>query len=166
MKPSYLIFLVIIFIALVLGCTSAEQTVKSGDTVAVEYNLTIDNGTLIDTTVNKTPFTFVVGSEGVIKGFSYGVIGMKSNETKTITIVPEEAYGEHYDSLVRTIQMNNTNFTIGQEITSLVTKEKGIITFVNSTHVTADFNHPLAGKTLYFEVKVVNITKTEDFFNP
>lgn len=162
----YYFALLLIFIVLVLGCTSNAQTVKSGDTISVEYTLTLENGTLIDTNVNKTPYTFTVGSSTTIKGFSYGVIGMKVNETKTITIEPKDAYGEYNNSLVKTIPQNNSNFTVGREIFSMLTGMKGIVTSVNSTHVTADFNHPLAGKTLVFEAKVINITKTNDYFNP
>lgn len=164
MKIWYFI-LPLLLVALILGCASNERTVKNGDNISVEYNLTLDNGTLIDSTVNRTPYTFIVGSSNTIKGFSYGVIGMKINETKTIVVQPKDAYGEHNESLVRTIQQNNSNFTVGQEIVSIISG-RGIVTFVNSTHVTADFNLPLAGKTLTFEVKVLNITKEGDYFNP
>lgn len=162
-----MLYFVIFVAALVLGCASSKElTVKYGDTIAIEYNLTLEDGTLIDTTVNKTPFVFVVGSQDVIKGLSYGVIGMAINETKRIVVEPKDAYGEYNSSLVKTIPSNNSNLTVGQEIISMLTKMRGRVIFVNSTHVTADFNHPLAGKTLIFVVKVVNITETKDYFNP
>jgi FKBP-type peptidyl-prolyl cis-trans isomerase 2 len=160
-------YLMIFVAALVLGCIAAKElTVSNGDSISVEYNLTIDNGTLIDSTVNRTPYTFVVGSSNTIKGFSYGVIGMKLNETKTIIIPPEDAYGKYNSALVITIPSNDSTLKVGDKITSVRTGLKGIVTFVNSTHVTGDFNVPLAGKTLTFVVKVINITKTKDYFNP
>lgn len=154
------LFIFVIF----LGCTSSnELTVKTSDTIKVAYNLTLENGTLID---NSTSYIFQVGSSSTIRGFNYGVIGMKLNETKIFLVEPEDAYGEYDQSKVRTTISNNSTLKVGEVVISMLTKEKGIVTAVNSTHVTADFNVPLAGKTLTFEVKVLNITKASDYFNP
>jgi FKBP-type peptidyl-prolyl cis-trans isomerase 2 len=143
------------------------QLVKSGDTVSVAYNLTLENGTLIDSTANGKPYTFVVGSSSTIKGFSYGIIGMRLNETKTFSIEPKDAYGEYDPSLVETTRIGpNQTYTVGEKITSMMFGLQGTIIFVNSTHATADFNTPLAGKTLVFTVTVLNINKTNDYLNP
>lgn len=161
---NLLIFTSLFVFVIFLGCTSSsEQTVKTGDIINIAYNLTLENGTLID---DSTNYTFQVGSPSIIRGFNYGVIGMKLNETKTFSIEPQDAYGEYNQSKVKTTISNNSTLKIGDVIISMLTKEKGIVTFVNSTHVTADFNVPLAGKTLTFEVKVLNITKASDYFNP
>lgn len=161
---NLLIFTSLFVFVIFLGCTSSsEQTVKTGDIINIAYNLTLENGTLID---DSTNYTFQVGSPSIIRGFNYGVIGMKLNETKTFSIEPQDAYGEYSQSKVKTTISNNSTLKIGDVIISMLTKEKGIVTFVNSTHVTADFNVPLAGKTLTFEVKVLNITKASDYFNP
>jgi len=161
---NLLIFTSLFIFVIFLGCTSSsEQTVKTGDVINIAYNLTLENGTLID---DSTNYTFQVGSPSIIRGFNYGVIGMKLNETKTFSIEPQDAYGEYSQSKVKTTISNNSTLKIGDVIISMLTKEKGIVTFVNSTHVTADFNVPLAGKTLAFEVKVLNITKASDYFNP
>ena len=161
---NLLIFTSLFVFVIFLGCTSSsEQTVKTGDIINIAYNLTLENGTLID---DSTNYTFQVGSPSIIRGFNYGVIGMELNETKTFSIEPQDAYGEYSQSKVKTTISNNSTLKIGDVIISMLTKEKGIVTFVNSTHVTADFNVPLAGKTLTFEVKVLNITKASDYFNP
>jgi FKBP-type peptidyl-prolyl cis-trans isomerase 2 len=161
---NLLIFTSLFVFVIFLGCTSSsEQTVKTGDIINIAYNLTLENGTLID---DSTNYTFQVGSPSIIRGFNYGVIGMELNETKTFSIEPQDAYGEYNQSKVKTTISNNSTLKIGDVIISMLTKEKGIVTFVNSTHVTADFNVPLAGKTLTFEVKVLNITKASDYFNP
>jgi FKBP-type peptidyl-prolyl cis-trans isomerase 2 len=161
---NLLIFTSLFIFVIFLGCTSSsEQTVKTGDVINIAYNLTLENGTLIDDSIN---YTFQVGSPSIIRGFNYGVIGMELNEKKVFSIEPQDAYGEYNQSKVKTTISNNSTLKIGDVIISMLTKEKGIVTFVNSTHVTADFNVPLAGKTLTFEVKVLNITKASDYFNP
>lgn len=143
------------------------QLVKSGDTISVEYNLTLENGTLIDSSSNRTPYTFTVGSPNTIAGFSYGVIGMKVSETKTFSVAPKDAYGEYNTSLVETTEIGaNQSYKVGDHVTSVMLGLTGTIIAANSTQATADFNPPLAGKTLVFTVKVLSINGTNDYLNP
>jgi FKBP-type peptidyl-prolyl cis-trans isomerase 2 len=151
-------------LVIVLGCVE-EQKVGIDDTVSVDYNLTMD-GLLIDSSAGDRPFTFVVGSDSVIKGFSYGVIGMKVGETRTFVVGPKEGYGEPDPDLIVVLPKGNMTPPVGTVFTDFNTKRKGIISGENGTHVFADFNNPLAGKNLTFEVKLLEIRKAVDYFNP
>ncbi|MCD6229593.1 MAG: FKBP-type peptidyl-prolyl cis-trans isomerase [Candidatus Diapherotrites archaeon] len=84
-----------------------SDEVESGDSVSVDYVGSFEDGTVFDTSIESkateanlpprpeyTPMTFTAGSGQMIKGFDQAVIGMKLNETKTVTIPPEDAYGE------------------------------------------------------------------------
>ena len=72
---------------------SENLVVAQGDTIAVYYTGTFVNGTMFDSNEGKDPMAFVVGSGQLISGFDKGVVGMKMNEEKTLTLPPEEAYG-------------------------------------------------------------------------
>lgn len=157
MKSLFLLLVVL----LILGCTA--QTVKNGDSVSVTYNVSDENGTLLDNN-NNEPFNFTIGGGAVIKGFNYAVIGMAVGDKKTVTIPYEEAYGGYVPSKVKitTVQnMEDTGITpdVGTVVYATVNqnRERGLVTENNGTHVWVDFNHPLAGKTLVFQIQLMSI---------
>ena len=104
MKKVLIIVLTVML--LLSGCVS-QKTVKTGDNVSVDYIGSLQDGTVFDTSKESvakshnlyspervySPYNFSVGSHGIIKGLSEGVIGMKVGETKSLTIPPEKAYG-------------------------------------------------------------------------
>jgi len=136
--------------------------VKDGSSVKVEYTGKFDDGTIFDSSKGREPLAFKVGEHMVIPGFEDAVKGMKVNDEKTITISPEQGYGEKQEFLV--IQVPKT--AVAGELkagTEFATKSpsgdtlRGRVIEVLDENVVLDFNHPLAGKTLYFDVKVVGI---------
>ena len=76
---------------------------KNGDKVKVQYTGSLEDGKVFDSSRNRQPLEFTVGSESVIPGFEKGVIGMEVGEKKTITIPPEEGYGPLREELIRTV---------------------------------------------------------------
>ena len=144
--------------------SSGKTVVSGGDTVKVEYQGTLPDGTIFDSSTKGEPLSFIVGAGAVIPGFERGVIGMKLNEEKTIIIKTEEAYGPRDEKYVRAIPKTkfppdlnpevgksvNLQTRDGQELPATVIKVEGDM-------VTLDFNHPLAGKDLTFAIKVVGI---------
>ena len=144
-----------------MATNNNAQVVSNGDNVSVYYTGTFANGTVFDSNVGKEPLNFTVGAGDMIKGFDLGVIGMKIGETKNITIPPSEAYGEVNQSLVITVprtSFGNTLVSNGM-IVSTTSGQQGIVTGLTNNSVVVDFNPPLAGKTLNFEIKVIAIHK-------
>lgn len=142
-----------------LSHNNSAISVKSGDNVTVFYSLWLSNGTLVQSNFNSTPFSFIVGSSQVIKGFSNAVIGMKEGQTRNVTLPPSEAYGNVNNSLIITVprsDFGNNSIAVGEHVSN-GNGYTGVITALNSTNVTVNFNPPLAGKTLIFEIKVVKI---------
>ena len=142
------------------------QTVGIGDIIKVDYTGTFTNGTQFDSSIGngKQPLQFVVGSGQLIKGFDQGVIGMKLNEERTITAPANDAYGERNSALIEQVPINafgNRTIQVGTTITRSTEAQQiqGFVTAVNSTTVTVDFNPPLAGLTLIFKIKVLEIQK-------
>lgn len=141
-----------------------NMTVQTWSKVAVHYTGTLEDGTKFDSSLDRgQPLEFTAGAGQMIPGFDAGVMGMKVGDTKTLTLAPADAYGEYDDSRVQIIPRDQLSsfeaagFTLeaGEKIPTqfgnLLIKES------NETEVTVDMNHELAGKTLIFEVELVEI---------
>jgi peptidylprolyl isomerase len=138
--------------------------VKEKDTVVVHYTGKLGNGEVFDSSEGREPLEFTMGAGQLIPGFEKAVKGMAVEESKTFDIPCEEAYGKVREDLHYEVPRNNFPEHInpepgmrlsmgtsdGQEIPVTVTN-------VGEQSVNLDANHPLAGKDLTFEVKVVEI---------
>ncbi|WP_347177736.1 FKBP-type peptidyl-prolyl cis-trans isomerase [Kribbibacterium absianum] len=144
---------------------SAKTVAEKGDKVEVNYRGTLEDGTQFDSSYDRgETLTFTVGSGQMISGFDAAVEGMKVGETKTVTLSPEEAYGERSDSLVYTFDRTDVpdpvNVKVGDTLglqTSGGATTTGTVTEVTATTVTVDANPRLAGQTLIFEIELVAI---------
>ena len=142
------------------------MTIKTGDTVKIEYTGTLDDGTVFDSSSEHgNPLQFEVGGGQVIKGFDDAVLGMKENEEKQFSILPVDAYGEHDPTLIQKVPREV--FPQDAELVPGLLFEAGLptgekvpatITEVQEGIVTVDLNHPLAGKRLNFKIKVSAIS--------
>ena len=140
------------------------MAIKKGDKIRVDYTGTLEDGTVFDTSDGKEPLEFEVGSGQIIKGFDEAVVGMKNGEEKEVIIKPEDAYGEANPELQKKIP--KSQLPEGQEpkpgMTLAIATPDGRqvpvkISEVSDTDITIDLNHPLAGKTLTFKIKIVGI---------
>jgi peptidylprolyl isomerase len=157
-----------IIIAAVLGFVMLSPPVaKTGDTVAVYYTGTLDDGTVFDTNLNASPLSFTLGKGMVIPGFEEAVAGMAVNDVKTVKIPPEKAYGIYNSSLVHTLDRSalpaNMTPVEGQYYSIRRTTDNAVsvirIINVTPTTVTWDENHELAGKNLTFTLRLVSINE-------
>ncbi len=140
------------------------MTINNGDTVKVRYVGTFDDGTVFDSNVDAgEPLKFTVGNHEVIKGFEEGVLGMAVDQKKKIDISSEKAYGQRNEQLLQHVPRELFKDFIpekGQQI-GLMTKEgfplQAKVVDVSDKEVTLDMNHPLAGKTLHFNVTIESV---------
>mgnify|MGYP001348085626 CR=1 FL=1 len=139
--------------------------VESGNNISVHYVGTFTDGEKFDSSRDRgEALTFEVGAGQMIPGFDAAVVGMTIGETKTVTINPGDAYGERNEDAIQ--EVSRTNFPEGFELVEGATVSgrdqdnrpmiAKIISF-NEENVNLDFNHPLAGKKLNFEVELVSI---------
>jgi len=151
---------------LISGCNAEQNAAqaKNGDVVQVDYTGTLENGTVFDTSVGGEPLNFTLGEGQVIPGFEQAVLGMKVGESKTFTIPADEAYGQYRDDLVQVINREDLPAGLDPEVGEQLQGPRpdggtGICTVTNvtDTTVTVDFNPPLAGKDLTFEIKLLSI---------
>ena len=138
------------------------MAVKKGDKIKVEYTGTLDDGTVFDTSKEKEPLEFEVGSGQIIKGFDEAVVGMEKGEEKSIKIESKDAYGDPNPELTKKIPREHLpkeqELKPGMMLRLKTPDGRQIpakITGVTDKEITIDLNHPLAGKSLNFKVKIV-----------
>lgn len=141
--------------------------VKTGDTVRIHYTGKLKDGTVFDNSEEDQPFEFVVGKGAVMPGIEKNVIGMKTGDTKTIEIPPEEAFGERREDLVveaaKSELPEQITPTVGQRLKMRQPDGDDIeltIVAVDEETITLDANHPLGGHTLFFDLELVEIVGT------
>lgn len=131
---------------------------NQGDKVEILYTGKLKDQTIFDTTADRGPFQFVIGSQGIIKGVSEAVLGMKVGDKKLVELSPQDAYGYYNDQLVSKIPKTNipANAKIGDILTDPNGRNWWVRQFENDS-VLIDGNHPLAGQSLIFEIELVKI---------
>jgi peptidylprolyl isomerase len=139
---------------------------KKGDKVKVHYTLRDIKGNLVESSVNSMPIEFTIGEGKVIQGFEKNILGMEPRDTKTVTILPEDAYGTRDEKKVFEFDKKNApgDFEpqIGQSIQLHRPDGKSfVVTVLSRTDkgFMMDANHPLAGKELIFDLELVEIVK-------
>jgi len=138
---------------------------KEGDEVQVHYTGKLEDGTIFDTSQDGEPLSFTIGENRVIPGFESAVVGMEPGDTKTTEIEPDEAYGEHRDDMVMELDRDqipeDVEPDVGQQLQLRLENGQTVpvlITALGEETVTIDANHPLAGRTLIFEIELVDVS--------
>ena len=153
--------------------TTRKKTplVTEGNFVELHYKGTFSDGTQFDSSYDRNETIKVqVGSGQLIKGFENALIGMKAGQTKSITLSPEEAYGPTNPEAFSTVQRNQFPdgyvFVEGAPCQGATEDGRPIFATIASftdTDVTLDLNHPLAGKSLNFDIELTTITEGPSF---
>ncbi|MFA5844211.1 MAG: peptidylprolyl isomerase [Coriobacteriia bacterium] len=138
---------------------------SNGQTVRVHYRGTLDDGSEFDSSAGRDPLQFTLGSGQIIPGFEHAVSGLAIGDTTSVRLSPEDAYGERVEEAV---QIAPLEAFAGDPYVGAVVRlvaEDGqelaaTITAVGDESVTLDFNHPLAGQTLTFEIELVEVVET------
>ena len=137
---------------------------KEGDRVKVNYSLTVDNKTVLENTKDMKPIEFKLNAGEALPGFEQAVIGMSPGETKSVEILPKEAYGERREELVMKVDRKelpeDLKPQVGQQLRLESEKHEPFIvtvTGVSESELIMDANHPLAGKNLNFEIELIEI---------
>jgi len=139
--------------------------IKKGSRIKIFYTGKLKDGTVFESNVGDSPLEFTVGKGKVIKGFENAVLGMKAGETKTVTIKPADAYGPKDQSLIWVLEDKDFSegaiLELGKEVSFKHADghiEEGRITDIQGGEITVDGNHPLAGRNLTFEIKIVSVS--------
>jgi len=139
------------------------MAIKKGDVIKVHYTGTFDDGTVFDSSeTHGNPLKFEVGAQKLIKGFDNSVIGKEVGDEYTIKLEPHEAYGEYNEAFTQPVpkgqfptepepQRGMMLQLMGPDGNATIASIKE----VSDEFITIDLNHPMAGKTLNFNIKIV-----------
>ncbi|MEW6219781.1 MAG: peptidylprolyl isomerase [Thermodesulfobacteriota bacterium] len=138
--------------------------VKKGSKVRIVYTGKLKDGSVFESNVGKPPLELVAGKGKALKGFEQALLGMSLGQTKTVTLKPADAYGARDPALVWTVAAAELPAGCARETGTEVafrradgTEVEGRIVRIEADQVTVDGNHPLAGRNLTFEIKVVGL---------
>ncbi len=137
----------------------SKVTISRGKEVSMEYTLKLDDKQVIDSNVGTAPLTYSQGSNQIIPGLEKELNGLTVGETKEVVVAPADGYGPVDPNKVREVPKEHVpdGIRVGSE---LYAKDQGgrevrpIVTVIKDKTAVLDFNHPLAGKTLYFDIKI------------
>jgi FKBP-type peptidyl-prolyl cis-trans isomerase SlyD len=137
--------------------------------VLMDYTVKDDEGNLIDTSAGQDPLAFILGMGNIIPGLERAFIGKKKGDSFQVRVKPDEGYGERDEALVEVVPRSQfagiKDLRPGMQLQAQTDDEVMVVTVVKLTdkEVTVDANHPLAGKTLNFDVAVVDVrTATQE----
>ena len=137
-----------------------EQRIGQNTQVTLHFALRLENGDTVDSTFDKSPATFKVGDGSLLPGFEAALFGFKAGDKRTLEILPENAFGQPNPQNVQIIarsQFKDMELSEGLLVIfndAANTELPGVVKAFDDEQVTIDFNHPLAGKTLTFEVEI------------
>ncbi len=140
-----------------------ETPVKDGATVSLEYTLSGEDGKVIESNKGKEPLRYVDGRSQIIPGLEKALEGMKAGGEKKVTVKPEDAYGPVDPNAYREVPKENVPADSLKEGMALFAKNAEGEMFpvrvkeVKDKSVVIDMNHPLAGKILVFDVKIIDV---------
>ena len=157
-------------LGLMLGVAEAqpkEETrtpaIENGSKVQLEYTLADDNGKVLDSNKGGEPLTFTQGRQEIIPGLEQALDGMRAGEEKKVTLKPADAYGDVDPAAVTEVPKEQIPADALKVGTELVAQNQNgerrtvRIKEIKEDSVIIDLNHPLAGKTLVFDVKVLGV---------
>jgi len=137
---------------------------RPGDTVTVAYTGRLDDGTVCVTTASRRPLEFTLGRGRIIPGVEQAVIGMCPGQSKTVRLHPRQAYGKHREGMLIAVDRHrvqtDSELTVGQQLRATCANGRTIavtVMEITSSKVILDTNHPLAGKTITFDIQLVRI---------
>ena len=146
-----------------LAVKAQSMDVSTGKQVSIEYTLTLEDETVVDSNVGVKPLTFIQGSHNIIPGLESALDGMKVGESKQVTVTPEDGYGPLNKDAVSEIEKTyipEDSLKVGAVLQGRSPDGKVIIARVveiMEETVMLDYNHPLAGKTLNFDVEIMDV---------
>ncbi len=131
--------------------------------VTLHFALKLDEGSVVDSTFDKQPATFKVGDGSLLPGFEHALYGLKAGDCRSIAIRPEQGFGQPNPQNVQVMPRGNFEGMELAEGLLIIFSDAanaelpGIVRDFNEAEVTIDFNHPLAGKALTFDVEIIDV---------
>jgi FKBP-type peptidyl-prolyl cis-trans isomerase SlpA len=148
--------------------TLVDVPVSEGTRVFVNFSLSLEDGSEVDTNFGLDPVGFVVGDGSLLPGFEQLLFGMSAGQRQLFTVLPENAFGQPNESNVQYLPRDQFDEEAEMQIGLVYSfadasggEVPGMIIAFDDEEVTVDFNHPLAGRTILFDVLVHRVEPAE-----
>ena len=134
-----------------------------GKQVSIQYTIRLEGDFLIDSNIEKAPLTYIHGAGQIFPVLERALEEMKLGEERTVEVKPEDGYGHHNDALMKEVDVDMVPpeaRKVGAKLQSVDSKGRPVHPFVvevREDKIVLDFNHPLAGKTAYYDIKLLGV---------
>jgi len=141
------------------------KIIAQGDQVTLHFRLSLESGFIVEDTWNDEPLQITIGDGALIEGLEKEILGLRSGDRKDVWLGPDQAFGFRDEE--RIMQMSRDEFPSEIELetgkiigfaTPSGEEVAGSVLIIDDNQITVDFNHPLAGKRIEFELEIVAIT--------
>ena len=145
------------------GENAKPMTVSAGEEITIEYTLKLEDKTTIDSNVGAEPFKFVQGERQIVPGLETALEGLKVGDKKEVKVKPEDGYGAVDPAAFQEVEKSRIPpeaLVVGTPLEGRDPSGRPIrakVSEIKESTVVLDMNHPLAGKTLLFEIKILGI---------
>jgi len=141
-----------------------NHSIEAGSTVTLHLSLTLENGSVAESTFDNEPLTFTMGDGTLVRGLELALYGLRSGDTQRLALYPEQAYGVHDPERIHRLARSGFAADIELLPGNLVvfdTQEgeeiAGTVLSLDEQMVEVDLNHPLAGRRLVFDVEILDV---------
>ncbi|MBB2495403.1 FKBP-type peptidyl-prolyl cis-trans isomerase [Aquipseudomonas ullengensis] len=140
-----------------------EQRIGPDKEVTLHFALKLANGDVVDSTFDKSPATFKVGDGNLLPGFEAALFGFKAGDKRSLQIEPENAFGQPNPQNVQVMPRSQfADMELSEGLLVIFNDAAnaelpGVVKAFDDAQVTIDFNHPLSGKTLSFDVEIIEV---------
>lgn len=142
--------------------------VSEGTRVYLNFSISLEDGSEVDTNFGGEPVDFAIGDGSLLPGFERLIFGMSAGERQMFTVTPENAFGQPNDNNVQYLPRDQFEDDIELEIGLVFSfadasgdELPGMIIAFDDNEVTVDFNHPLSGRTILFDVLIHRVEPAE-----
>lgn len=143
----------------------SDILIAQGTTVTLNFSLALEDGTVVDSNHDEEPVTFTVGDGNLLPGFEKAMLGLKAGDERELLIMPEDGFGmpnpSNQQEVPRSDFPEDIELSVGLILSfsdAQNTELPGVIKEIGDEKVVVDFNHPLAGRSLVFSIKIHSVS--------
>ncbi len=148
--------------------TAIDVPVSEGTRVYLNFSVSLEDGSEVDSNFGGDPVDFAIGDGSLLPGFERRLFGMSAGERQMFTVAPEDAFGQPNDNNLQYLPLDQFDDDVELEIGLVFSfadaaggELPGMIISYDDKEVTVDFNHPLAGRTIMFDVLIHRVEPAE-----
>ncbi len=142
----------------------SDLTIGPGTRVTLHFSLSLDDGTVVDSTFEREPAVFEVGDGSLLPGYEEALLGLRAGDETRFDMKPEHGFGQHNPANIQQLSRADFDASIALEPGLVLSfadasgaELPGVVADIDDDTVTVDFNHPLAGREIAFRVAILAV---------